>query len=81
MGSSSSIVYFIALLSVGWAQVFNPLYTSTQLSPARTLPLDLSHILDNRGFGESPGDADFDGSQSKEKTKHYSWEYTQVDNI
>jgi hypothetical protein len=53
-------------VAVGYAQVLNPLHTSTQYSAGTTEPLDITSFLDNRGFGTSPGDADFDGSQSME---------------
>lgn len=46
------------------AQVFNPLYTSTQLPKVSSRPIDISDLLDNRGFGQAPGEADFDGKQS-----------------
>jgi hypothetical protein len=55
-----------ATVAVGSAQVLNPLYTSTQYSEITTQPLDITDLFNNRGFGTTPGDADFDGNQSKD---------------
>jgi hypothetical protein len=52
--------------TIGSAQVLNPLYTSIQTTPVLTELVDISSLLDNKGFGESPGDADFDGNQGME---------------
>ncbi|KAK9791432.1 putative Glycoside hydrolase superfamily [Seiridium cardinale] len=54
----------VTLLSLGQAQVLNPLYTSIQYSDVVTTSLDITSILNNRAFGRTPGDADFDGSQN-----------------
>lgn len=54
-------------MSIVCAQVLKPINTARQYSKITTLPVDLSDILDNRAWGKFPGDADFDGGQSKSK--------------
>jgi hypothetical protein len=65
MRGLTTMIYLTIAVSSGQAQVFNPLYTSVQYSDTRTKPVNITEFLDNRGFGWSPGDADFDGSQSE----------------
>ncbi|ETS74158.1 hypothetical protein PFICI_14024 [Pestalotiopsis fici W106-1] len=64
MGRSRWVPCLTAILSTALAQVYNPLYTSAQLSAVSSLPIDISGLIDNKAFGTLPGDADFDGKQS-----------------
>lgn len=46
--------------------VFNPVNDFQSISGASlSFPLNLDSLFDNRGFGKTPDDADFDGSGSK----------------
>ena len=50
---------------VALAQViFQPQHAGNSKNVSRSVPIDLSEHLDNRGFGMQPGDADFDGTNS-----------------
>ncbi|KAK6084055.1 alpha-L-fucosidase [Seiridium cupressi] len=61
----------VTLLSLGQAQVLNPLYTSIQYSDVVTKSLEITSILNNRAFGWTPGDADFDGSQNSYPAQYH----------
>ncbi|KAK9415983.1 putative Glycoside hydrolase superfamily [Seiridium unicorne] len=61
----------VTLLSLGQAQVLNPLYTSIQYSDVVTESLEITSILNNRAFGWTPGDADFDGSQNSYPAQYH----------
>lgn len=53
------------LASSGAAEViFQPQQAANSVNISRSIPLDLTDLLDNRGFGKDVGDADFDGEHS-----------------
>lgn len=55
--------WLIAALSANAAgqYLFNPKNDFQASTPPQTLPLDLSLLYDNRGFGLTPDQSDFDG--------------------
>ncbi|KAK7755056.1 hypothetical protein SLS62_002871 [Diatrype stigma] len=42
--------------------VINPKNRQNSAEASSAVPIDLSHLRNNRGFGREPGDADFDGA-------------------
>jgi alpha-L-fucosidase len=57
----------LTLLPLSLAQgglVVNPKNANDGASGISSLPIDLSGLVNNRGFAMSPGDADFDGIHS-----------------
>jgi len=51
-------------LSQAFNLVINPKYAQVPTDTTSSVPIDLSPLRNNRGFGMSPGDADLDGRRS-----------------
>lgn len=50
-----------AAAAAGFELVINPKNRQNSIEPSSSVPIDLSPLRNNRGFGREPGDADFDG--------------------
>jgi len=59
-----SLYLFIGVVSAQGGLVVNPKDANNGPSGTGSMPMDLSGMVNNRGFAMYPGDADFDGIHS-----------------
>ncbi|KAK7943124.1 glycoside hydrolase [Apiospora aurea] len=57
-----SAVFLASLSSVAAQLVIQPQHRNNTNEVSRTIPIDVGHLFNNRGFGKSGGDANFDGA-------------------
>lgn len=63
--SKMKVYHWTLCTQVAVAQViFQPQHAANSKNVSRSISVDLSEYLDNRGFGMQPGDANFDGTDS-----------------
>lgn len=60
-----STVFLACLSSVAAQLVIQPQHRNNTNEASRSIPIEIDHLFNNRGFGKVGGDADFDGTGRK----------------
>ena len=57
-----SVVFLANVASVAAQLIIQPQHRNNTNEVSRSVPLEINHLFNNRGFGKVGGDANFDGS-------------------